>query len=42
MIFIHDKFCLGIIRQYIREIYTETKKRPYYIVNGCSDKQIKN
>lgn len=33
--------CLGVIGQYISKIYTETKKRPQYIVSESSDKEIK-
>lgn len=34
-------FCLGIIGEYIAKAYTETKKRPHYIVRKCDDKDIK-
>lgn len=30
-------FCLGILGQYISKIYTETKRRPHYIVGKKSD-----
>lgn len=34
-------FCIGVMGQYIGKTYVETKKRPHYIVNECSDDRIK-
>ncbi|MGN0485142.1 MAG: glycosyltransferase family 2 protein [Lachnospiraceae bacterium] len=34
-------FCLGVIGQYVGKNYTESKKRPHFIVSECSDDQIK-
>lgn len=34
-------FCIGVMGQYIGKTYVETKKRPHYIVNKCSDDKIK-
>lgn len=33
-------FCLGVIGQYIGKTYTETKKRPHYIIRDSSEKNI--
>lgn len=33
-------FCLGVIGQYIGRTYTETKRRPHYIISGSSEKDI--
>lgn len=33
-------FCLGIIGQYVGKTYAETKGRPHYIANECSDDGI--
>lgn len=33
-------FCMGVIGQYIGKTYTETKKRPHYIISECSDDTI--
>lgn len=33
-------FCLGVIGQYIGRTYTETKRRPHYIISDCSEKDI--
>lgn len=33
-------FCLGVIGQYIGRTYTETKRRPHYIINDSSEKDI--
>ena len=33
-------FCLGVIGQYIGRTYTETKKRPHYIIRDSSEKNI--
>lgn len=34
-------FCIGVIGQYVGKTYVETKKRPHYIINECSDDKIK-
>ena len=34
-------FCLGVMGQYIGKTYTETKKRPHYIVSERSDEFIR-
>lgn len=33
-------FCLGVIGQYIGRTYTETKRRPHYIISDSSEKDI--
>lgn len=33
-------FCMGVIGQYIGKTYTETKKRPHYLISECSDDTI--
>ena len=33
-------FCIGVIGQYIGRTYTETKKRPHYIIRDSSEKNI--
>ncbi len=33
-------FCLGVIGQYIGKTYTETKRRPHYIISDSSEKNI--
>lgn len=33
-------FCLGVIGQYIGRTYTETKRRPHYIISDSSEKEI--
>lgn len=33
-------FCLGVIGQYIGRTYTETKRRPHYIISNSSEKDI--
>lgn len=33
-------FCIGIIGQYVGRTYVESKARPHYIANECSDDEI--
>ena len=33
-------FCIGIIGQYVGRTYVETKARPHYIANECSDDEM--